>query len=123
MVIPSGPVDDPTYGSDFTKKQMRLAGDNVTKLIQRHTLRGGIFYQWVDNPQVQPGQNTNGSLSDYYHPTSFLDADNSTVAGTGNYTADLYEGIIGGISQVNKKVETNLYFFTLAGYVQGRIGW
>jgi hypothetical protein len=111
-------IEDPTFGGDFTKKQMRLAGDNVTKLIQRHTLRAGIFYQWVDNPQISGGQNTNGSLSDYYHPTSFTDADGSVVSSSGNYTADILEGIIGGISQVNKRVETNLYFFSLSGYVQ-----
>ena len=71
--LPFATIEDPTYGGDFTKKQLRVGGDNVTKLIQRHTLRAGIYYQWVDNPQVQAGQNTNGSLSDYYHPTSFTD--------------------------------------------------
>lgn len=116
--FPFAPIEDPTYGGDFTKKQMRLAGDNVTKLIKRHTFRAGIYYQWVDNPQVQAGQNTNGSLTDYYHPTSFIDADGSRVYGANNYTADLLEGIIGGISQVNKKVETNLYFYSLSGYIQ-----
>ncbi|MGI4827605.1 MAG: hypothetical protein ACRYFU_05360 [Janthinobacterium lividum] len=116
--FPFRTIEDPTYGGDFTKTQLRVAGDNATKLIQRHTFRAGVFYQWVDHPQVQAGQNTNGSLTDYYHPATFTDADGSTVAGTGNYTADLLEGIIGGISQVNKKVETNLYFYTLAGYVQ-----
>jgi hypothetical protein len=110
--------EDPTYGGDFTKKQMRLAGDNVTKLIQRHTLRAGIFYQWVDNPQLSNSQNTNGSLSDYYHPASFTDADGSVVSSTGNYTADILEGIIGSISQVNKRVETNLDFYLFSGYVQ-----
>ena len=116
--FPFRTIEDPTYGNDFTKKQLRLAGDNVTKLIQRHTFRAGIFYQFVDNPQTQSGQNTNGSLSDYYHPASFTDYDGSVVASTGNYTADLLEGIIGSISQTNEKVETNLYFFSLSGYVQ-----
>ena len=116
--LPFATKEDPTWGGDFTKKQMRLAGDNVTKLIQRHTLRAGIYYQWVDNPQVQAGQATNGSLSDYYHPASFTDADGSKVYSANNNTADILEGIIGGISQANKKVETNLYFYSLSGYVQ-----
>lgn len=116
--LPFATIEDPTFGNDFTAKQLRVAGDNVTKLIQRHTLRAGIFYQWVDNPQTQAGQNTNASLSDYYHPASFTDADGSVVNSANNNTADLLEGIIGGISQVNKRVETNLYFYTLAGYVQ-----
>jgi hypothetical protein len=116
--LPFYTIEDPTYGGDFTKKQMRLGGDNVTKLIQKHTLRAGAFYQWVDNPQLSGGQNTNGSLSDYYHPTSFTDADGSVVYGANNNMADIFEGIIGGISQVNQKVETNLYFFSLSGYAQ-----
>lgn len=116
--FPFDTVEDPTYGNDFTAKQLRLAGDNVTKLIQRHTFRAGIFYQWVDNPQRQAGQNTNGSLSDYYHPATFSDSGVSQLSSTGNYTADLLEGIIGNMSQVNKRVETNLYFYTLAGYFQ-----
>ncbi len=108
---------DPTFGGDFTKKQLRVAGDNVTKLIKRHMLRGGIYYQFDGNPQLS-AQNTNGSLSDYYHPNSFSDSDGSTVYSTGNNTADLLEGIIGNISQVNKKVETNVYFWSFSGYVQ-----
>jgi hypothetical protein len=116
--FPFATVEDPTYGNDFTAKQLRLAGDNFTKLIQRHTLRGGVFYQWVDNPQLPGGQNTNGSLTDYYHPAQQNDSSGAGFYTTGNYTADILEGLIGGISQVNKKVETNLYFYTLAGYLQ-----
>jgi len=116
--LPFYTIEDPTYGTDFTKKQMRLAGDNVTKLIQKHTLRAGMFYQWVGNPQMSGGQNTNGALNDYYHPATFTDADGSTVASANNNLADIFEGIIGGISQVNKRVETNLYFFSLSGYAQ-----
>ena len=116
--LPFATIEDPTYGNDFTHTQLRLGGDNVTKLIQRHMLRAGVFYQWVDHPQASAGQNTNGSLSDYYHEGSFTDPDGSTVISSGNYIADNLEGIVGGVSQVNKKVETNLYFFTLAGYAQ-----
>jgi len=115
--LPFISYEDPTFGGDFTKKQLRVAGDNVTKLIQRHTLRAGIYYQFDANPQIS-AQNTNGSLSDYYHPASFSDADGSTVYSSGNNTADLFEGIIGNISQVNKKVETNVYFWGLSGYAQ-----
>lgn len=115
--LPFMSYEDPTFGSNFSKKQLRVAGDNITKLIGRHTFRGGIYYQWAGNPQIA-GQNTNGSLSDYYHPTSFSDADGSTVYATGNNTADLLEGIIGNISQSNKKVETNVYFYSFSGYVQ-----
>lgn len=116
--LPFMSIEDSTWGATFTKKQMRLAGDNMTKLIQRHTLRAGIYYQWVDNPQMQQGQNTNGQISDYYHPTSFSDPDGTTVYGTGNYLADILVGTLGGYTQTNKKIETNLYFYQLSGYVQ-----
>jgi len=115
--LPFMSYEDPTYGGDFTKKQLRVAGDNVTKLIQRHTFRAGVYYQFDANPQLS-AQNTNGSLSDYYHPASFSDADGSTIFSTGNNTADLFEGIIGNISQVNAKVETNVYFWSFSGYLQ-----
>lgn len=115
--LPFFSYEDPTYGGDFTKKQLRVAGDDVTKLIGRHTLRAGVYYQWDANPQIS-GQNTNGSLSDYYHPTSFTDSDGSTVSSTLNYTADLLTGIIGNISQSNFKVETNVFFWSFAGFLQ-----
>ncbi len=116
--LPFATIEDPTFGGDFTKKQLRLAGDNITKLIQRHTFRAGIYYQWVDNPQVQAGQNTNGSLSDYYHPATVKADDGTSLSSANNNTADILEGILGGISQVNKKVETNLYFYSFSGYLQ-----
>ncbi len=115
--LPFMSYEDPTFGGDFSKKQLRVAGDNVTKLLGRHTFRAGIYYQWDDNPQIS-AQNTNGSLSDYYHPASFTDSDGSTVFSTSNNTADLLTGIIGNISQVNKKVETNVYFWAFSGYLQ-----
>jgi hypothetical protein len=60
--LPFMSYEDPTFGGDFTKKQLRVAGDNVTKLIQRHTFRAGVYYQFDANPQLS-AQNTNGSLS------------------------------------------------------------
>jgi hypothetical protein len=60
--LPFMSYEDPTFGGDFTKKQLRVAGDNVTELIQRHTFRAGVYYQFDANPQLS-AQNTNGSLS------------------------------------------------------------
>lgn len=114
--LPFMSYEDPTFGGDFTKKQFRMAGDNATKLLGRHTFRAGVYYQFDANPQIA-AQNTNGSLSDYYHPATFTDA-GTTVYSSGNYTADLYEGIIGNISQANKKVETNVYFYSISGFLQ-----
>lgn len=118
--LPMLNVEDGSLGTPFTAKQLRMGGDNVTKVWKRHTFRAGAFYQWVINPQSQQGQATNGSISDYYHGwrKSFTDSTGASRFITGNYLADNYIGIIGGFSQTNKKLETTLYFSSIAGYFQ-----
>lgn len=116
--LPFMSIEDSTFGPTFTKKQLRMAGDDVSKVVRSHTLRAGIFYQWISNPQKQQGQNTNGSISDYYHPSTYTDADGSKVTNTSNYLADILLGSFGSIGQTNSKIETSLYFYGLSGYVQ-----
>jgi hypothetical protein len=36
---------DSTFGGYYANKQIRTAGDNITKLIGQHTLRAGLYYQ------------------------------------------------------------------------------
>ena len=45
---------DTSFGGIFAKKQVRTAGDNVSKLLGTHLIRGGMFYQWDSNPQISP---------------------------------------------------------------------
>lgn len=129
--LPFNTPFDSTFGGYYAKKQIRTVGDNVTKLLGRHTLRTGIFYQWDSNPQSQQ-QNTNGSVFDYYLPGSFTDPILGTVYNTdshlpagstatgisGNYLADQEEGHYFGISQVSFQTHLNIYFWNLSGYVQ-----
>src|SRR6201999_2944886 len=56
---------DTSFGGIFAKKQVRIAGDNVTKVLGKHTFRGGLFYQWDNNPQIAPFINTNGTIANY----------------------------------------------------------
>jgi hypothetical protein len=117
---------DVTFGGIFAKKQVRIAGDNLSKLIGRHMIRTGVFYQWDDNPQVAPFIQTNGYFDQYYVGETFTDPVQGTVHSTGpvgsgnggNYLADFAEGQVFQYSQTNLEPEPNLYFWNLAGYVQ-----
>ena len=117
---------DATYGGIFAKKQVRIGGDNLTKVIGRHTVRAGMFYQWDDNPQVGLFINTNGTINLYYIGETINDPVKGTVHSTGpvgsgsggNYLADFAEGDIFQYSQTNIQPTPNLYFYNLAGYVQ-----
>ncbi len=115
---------DTTYGGIFANKQVRIAGDNVTKTLGKHTFEAGVFYQWDDNPQVAPFVNTNGTVNSYYiGPTLTDHATGKTVYSTGsgnggNYLADFAEGEIFQYNQTNIAPEPNLYFWNLAEFVQ-----
>ena len=117
---------DASYGGIFAKKQVRIAGDNLTKVIGKHTIRAGVFYQWDANPQVAPFINTNGTISQYYIPETFIDPVKGLVHSTGpvnsgsggNFLADFAEGQIQSYNQTNIAPEPNLYFWNLAGFVQ-----
>lgn len=109
---------DTTFGGIFAKKQVRIAGDNFTKVIGKHALRAGIFYQWDSNPQISPFINTNGTINLYYFGSTFNDPVKGTVYTTGNYLANFAEGQVFGYNQTNIAPEPNLYFWNLAEYVQ-----
>ena len=117
---------DGTYGGIFAKKQVRIAGDNLTKTFGQHTVRAGVFYQWDNNPQVAPFINTNGTINQYYEGETFTDPVAGAIHNTGpvgsgnggNYLADFAEGHVFGYNQTNIQPEPNLYFWNLAGYAQ-----
>jgi hypothetical protein len=117
---------DTTFGGIFAKKQVRIAGDNLTKVLGRHTVRVGIFYQWDSNPQVSPFVNTNGSIAQYYIGETFNDPVQGLIHSTGpvgsgnggNFLADFGEGQIFNYNQENLMPEPNLYFWNLAEYAE-----
>ncbi len=75
---------DTSFGGIFAKKQVRIAGDNLTKVLGQHTIRGGVFYQWDSNPQVSPFINTNGSIAHYYIGETFTDPCSGAGSTPGN---------------------------------------
>lgn len=117
---------DTTYGGIFANKQIRIAGDNVSKVLGQHTFRAGVFYQWDVNPQVAPFVNTNGTVNQYYNGEIITDPVRGSIHSTGpvgsgnggNYLANFAEGIINSYSQTNLQPEPNLYFWNFAGYIQ-----
>ncbi len=117
---------DTSFGGIFASKQVRIAGDNFTKVIGKHTVSAGIFYQWDSNPQVSPFINTNGTLNLYYIGENITDPVKGNLKGTGpvgsgnggNYLADFGEGYIFQYNQTNIAPEPNLFFWNLAEYVQ-----
>jgi hypothetical protein len=114
---------DSTFGGYYANKQIRTAGDNITKLLGQHTLRAGLYYQWAANPQSQQ-QNTNGSMANYYMPATWVDPVLGTTYNTdgngisGNYVANFAEGHFGSFSQVSFQPFNNIYFWNFSGYVQ-----
>lgn len=117
---------DTTYGGIFAKKQVRIAGDNLSKQVGRHTIRAGVFYQWDSNPQVSPFINTNGTINLYYIGETVSDPVKGTFHSTGivgsgnggNFLADFGEGMIFQYMQTNEMPEPNLYFWNMAEYAQ-----
>ncbi len=117
---------DTSFGGIYAKKQVRIAGDNVTKVIGQHTFRAGVFYQWDSNPQASPFVNTNGTVNLYYIGETITDPVKGLLHSTGpvgsgnggNYLADFAEGYIFQYNQTNLLPAPNLYFWNLAGYVQ-----
>ncbi len=121
MLLPDG-----TYGGIYAKKLIRTFGDNATKVLGKHTLRAGVFYQLDSNHQVVPFIQTNGAITLYYFGETYTDPVAGTVHDTGpvgsgnggNYLANFAEGHIFGYNQTNIQPAPNLFFFNLDGYVQ-----
>ncbi len=117
---------DATYGGIYAEKQVRIAGDNLTKLWGKHTVRAGVFYQYDSNPQVPPFINTNGTINLYYIGETVNDPVKGTVHSTGvvgsgnggNFLADFAEGMIFQYNQTNIMPESDLYFDNLAWYAE-----
>lgn len=117
---------DASFGGIFAEKQVRIAGDNLTKVLGKHMLRAGAFYQFDSNPQVPPFIITNGAVNLYFIGETINDPVKGTIHSTGvvgsgnggNYLADFAEGDVFQYMQTNIEPVSNLYFDNLAGYVQ-----
>ncbi|HTW47569.1 MAG TPA: carboxypeptidase regulatory-like domain-containing protein [Acidobacteriaceae bacterium] len=113
------------------KKLQPNVGDNLTKVLGRHTIKLGIFSQRTINNQTATNPSTNGIIQDYYYGPAgaeFFDyngtyPDGSPAFGnphfnSGNALANFFEGQIQDWHQQNFNPYTNLYFWDTDFYAQ-----
>jgi hypothetical protein len=91
----------------YADKWMPSFSDTVTKVLGTHTLKGGIFYEWIRNSQ--PANNsTNGQLQVYQGNSNTF----------GNEYADLLYGNLYGYSESNFNRINDIAYSTYEGFVQ-----
>jgi hypothetical protein len=133
-----------TYGGlplglwpDYSNNPLELrklqpnAGDNLTKVWGKHTVKLGVFGQRTVNDQTATNPQTNGVIQDYYYGGAgsyFADyngtyPDGSPAYGnphfnSGNALANFFEGQIQDWHQQNFNPYTDLYFWNVDSYGQ-----
>ena len=124
--LPLNLLPDGSFGGIFAKKWVRTGGDNLTRVVGKHTVRLGIFVQLDTNHQVSPFIDTNGAIQLYYFPETITDPVQGAVHWTGavgsgnggNYLANFLEGGVQTYTQSNIAPTPNVYFWNIDGYVQ-----
>ena len=95
--LPLGIFPDYSYGPLYTKTLVPGLGDNLTKVIQRHTLKIGVN---AERPSVNGlltnvnSSPTNGAISNYYTaPTFYLPSSPNSTSGLLTYHTSCYSAI------------------------------
>jgi hypothetical protein len=138
--LPVGVFPDYTFGPLYNKSFVPGGGDNLTKLIRKHTVKVGINVEraLVNQAQQNNGQ-TNGALNNYYTSPTFSLPDRSDPTGeryihynttcwTGgdancnlehgdNQLASSLTGLFSGYSQSNIVPHIKLHAWTVSPYV------
>ncbi len=96
----------PTAGL-YADKWMPSASDTLTKVVGNHTLKAGIFYEWIRNSQPA-NNNTNGE--------SLVSAGNTFSYG--NEYADLLTGNLNSYNEANKNRINDIAYNTYEFFVQ-----
>ena len=85
----------------YANKYMPSVSDTVTKVIKNHTLKAGIFYEWIRNAQPA-NNNTNGELLvSVSNPFSY-----------GDEYADLLTGNLNSYNEANKNRINDIAYTT-----------
>ena len=91
----------------YADKWMPSFSDTVTKVVGTHTLKGGIFWEWIRN--AQPANNdTNGQLQVY----------NGNSNTFGNEYADLLYGNLYAYTETNFNRINDIAYNTYEGFLQ-----
>ena len=91
----------------YANKYMPTVSDTVAKIIGKHTLKAGIFYEWIRN--AQPANNaTHGVLG-------FSGSQSNTY---GNPYADFAVGNLNSYAETNFNRINDIFYHTFEGFVQ-----
>ncbi|HKE55531.1 MAG TPA: carboxypeptidase regulatory-like domain-containing protein, partial [Pyrinomonadaceae bacterium] len=91
----------------FARKHLLTFADNMTRVLARHTLKGGAYFQFTVNNQPSSG-NTQGAIT----------TNTGSGISSGNAFADLLIGRLNGYSEQNVNVLNNMGFRTFEFYAQ-----
>jgi hypothetical protein len=97
----------------FARKWLVSISQNVTKVAGAHTVKGGFYYEWVNNNQPGSG-NSNGAL--ILNPGSTLSP--GVPFSTGNMFADLMTGRLDSFQDATKNVLHNMGYHITEFYAQ-----
>lgn len=97
----------PTSGL-YANKYMPSFSDTVAKVWGTHTVKGGVFWEWIRNAQPANG-NTNGYLQ-------FNASGNPNT--TGSTYADLLTGTLNSYNEQSFNRINNISYTTLEGFLQ-----
>lgn len=97
----------PTSGL-YANKYMPSFSDTVSKVLSTHTLKAGVFWEWIRNAQPA-NNNTNGQFN-----VSKKDNPNTL----GNEFADLLTGTLNGYNETSFNRLNDIAYSTFEGFVQ-----
>ncbi len=128
--LPIGLFPDYSYGPNFLKRMTPDFGDNLTKVLGKHTFKIGIDAQRTLDNSIIVSTATNGQIGNYYiNPTFELPTgpqgasqtyDNTCASGgcsgPGNLLASFLEGEIQSYYQASIRPTADLHWWNLAFY-------
>jgi hypothetical protein len=119
--LPVAQPPDFSLGPLFGKTWNYGIGDNVTKVLGTHTVKVGTYLQRVSSSQnynTFSGYSTAGGITQYYEAAKITDIDGAKYSSSGNYLANLLEGITGSFQQQNINAYGDFFFWNVDGYAQ-----
>jgi hypothetical protein len=91
----------------FATKWLISGSENVTKVAGAHTLKAGVYYEWVNN--AQPGNgDSNGRLV----------PGNAATGSSGNYFADILTGTLAEYGEQSPNIVRDMAYNIFELYVQ-----
>jgi hypothetical protein len=91
----------------FAKKWLISGAQSMTKVQGAHTMKAGMYYEWVNNSQPGNG-NSNGVLS----------FSSGTTGGTGNYFSDALTGRLSGYDEQSPNIVRDMAYNIFELYLQ-----